>query len=144
MDACKRLCVSAGSMCRKSGMHCTLFNFQHYLWLENPWFQPSVQGSAWNNPSHCLSCSPGPECVPLRASHVLQRGGCREISKNLKKHLVSRGIRKDLGPEGARDAHHEGLSAQKSPMAMFLPCNVHFLPGWPGSKKGDFWRRALF
>ena len=38
------------------------FQFPTRSWLENPWFQPSVQGFAWNNPSHCLSRRPGPEC----------------------------------------------------------------------------------
>jgi hypothetical protein len=89
MVACERLCASAGPMCQKSGMHFTLFNFEHYLGWKIHGSSPlsrDPHGTIPHTACHgglvqrlCLSTH------RMCSKEVAVFSACREISKKLEK-----------------------------------------------------------
>ncbi len=140
MDACERLCVSAGPMCQKSGMHCTLFNFQHALGWKIHGSSPLSRDPHGTIP-HTARHGGLVHCMCLPAHHMCSKAvvlflGCHEISKKLEKAHSQQWNPAGFRPRGRRGCPPRRTVGAKVPHGHVPALQCAFSPlWWPGSKK---------
>ncbi len=139
MDACERLCVSAGPMCQKSGMHCTLFNFQHDLGWKIHGSSPLSRDPHGTIP-HTARHGGLVQRMCLPAHRMCSKAvvlflGCREFSKKLGKAHSQPGNPQGFRPRGRQGCPPRRTVGAKWPCSCPAMCIFSPLVAWV-KKKG--------